>query len=131
MGKGYKICTNIKKNGTRLHVVLENIYSVPKLGYDLLSILEALKGGWNIVNKVMHITISKGSPTIEFDGLSMFSTGNCTGVKIIPPDDVESIGMCKIVERIDYEKGHTLYMHTNCLEAGRTNQHICSVPLKK
>ena len=86
--------------------------------------MKALKGGWSIVNKGMHITISKGSPTIEFDRLSMFSTGNYTGVKIIPTDDVESIGISKILGRIGYEKGHILHMHANVGDTNKTLQKL-------
>ena len=51
MKKGYKRCIIAQQNGAKLHVVLDNVYYVPKLWYNLFSILEALRRGWSIENK--------------------------------------------------------------------------------
>ena len=59
MTKDCKRYTIVQKNETRLYVVLDNVCYVPKLWYNLFSILEALKRIQSIGNKGMNITISK------------------------------------------------------------------------
>ena len=78
-------------------MVLDNVYYVPKLWYNLFSILEALRRGWSIGNKGTHITISKGRPTIEFDRLFKCPIGHLTGVTIKTTDKVGAIANSKII----------------------------------
>ena len=124
MRKGRKRCTIVQKNGKRVQVVLDNLYYVPKLWYNLFSILEALKRGWSIGNKGTHITISKGRSIIVFDRLFKCPTGQLTGVTIKTTDDVGAIMHTKSMGRISYGHGHSLLMHANTDVTKRTLQRL-------
>ena len=91
---------------------------------NLFSIREALKRGWGIGNKGMHITISKGRSTIEVDSLFKFPTGYLTGVTLKTSDEVVAIANSKTAERISYENGHPLLMHANTDVTNKTLQRL-------
>ena len=105
-------------------MVLDNVYYVPKLWYNLFSILEALRRGWSIGNKGMHISISKGRSTIEFDRLFKCPTGHLIGVIIKSTDEFGAVADSKMMGRISHEKGHSLLMHANADVTCRTLQKL-------
>ena len=113
MKKGCKQCTILQKNGRKPQVILYNVYYVPKLWYNLFSILEALKRGWTIGNKGMHITLSKGQQRIEFDRLFECPTGHLTSVTIKAVDDIRTIASMSRDIKISHEEGNAKLMHVN------------------
>ena len=124
MKKGCKRCIISQKNRVRLHVVRDNFHCVPKLWYNLFSILEALRRGWSLGNKGMHVTISKGGSTIDFGRLSKCPTGHFTEVKIKTTNEVGAVENSKIIGKISYEKGHSLLMHANADVTNKTLQRL-------
>ena len=72
----------------------------------------------------MHITISKGRSTIEFDRLFKCPTGHLTGVIIKSMDEIGTVAKSKMVGRISHQKGHSLLMHANADVTCRTLQRL-------
>ena len=124
MKKVCKRCIIAQRNGAKLYVVLDNVVCVLKLRYNLFSILEALKRGWSIGNKGMHITISKGRSIIEFDRLFKCPTAHLTEVTLQPTDEVGAIANSMTAERIHYEKGHSLLLYANADVTYKTLQKL-------
>lgn len=124
--KGCKKCTIMQKDGRKIQVTLYNVYYVPKLWYNLFSILEGLKRGWIIGNKGMHITLTKGKQMIEFDRLFKCPTGQLIGVKIKTIDDTGAVASTNNNDNLmlSYDVYHSRLMHANDEVLRRTGQRL-------
>ena len=111
--KGMKRCTIIQKNGSKINITLHNVYHVPKLWYNLFSLMEALRHGWKLGNKGMNITITSKRKHIEFDRIFKCPTGHLNGVKIQTETDTSLIS--KEIKKIKMFQvdAHNKLMHTN------------------
>ena len=70
-------------DGSIKQVYIEVKYA-PELWCNLLSITKLLKNGWNIQNKGMVVTVSKGNTSITFDHISETRDGFVMGAEIFP-----------------------------------------------
>ena len=96
--KGMKRCMIIHKNGSKTIVTLHDVYHVPKLWYNLFSLMKAIRHGWKLGNKGMYITITSHNKYIKFDQIFKCPTGHLNGVKIQTENEVSLVskGMKRI-----------------------------------
>ena len=91
---------------------LENVYHIPKLWYNLFSVLETLKKGWKITNNGLQIEIRKGKQIIKFDRVIKCPTGHLTGVKLVPGNDI-SLLASNGLNNTKYIDAHAKLFHAN------------------
>ena len=111
--KGKKRCVAIQKDGTKKKIILENVYHIPKLWYNLFSVLESLRKGWKITNDGLKIEIKKRRNIITFDRVIKCPTGHLTGVKLIPENDTSLLATHERMTKIKYIDAHAKLFHAN------------------
>ena len=111
--KGMKRCVIIQKNGSKTKVILHNVYHVPKLWYNLFSLMEALRHGWKLGNKGMFITITSQNKYIKFDRIFKCPTGHLNGVKIQTENEVSLVSKDMRRTKMFVNEAHNKLMHTN------------------
>ena len=74
----------VKQLDGSIKQVYIDVKYAPELWCNLLSITKLIKNRWNITNKGMVVTVSKGSTSITFDHVSETKDGFVMGVEIIP-----------------------------------------------
>ena len=94
-------------------ITLHNVYHVPKLWYNLFSLMEALQNGWKPGNHGMHITITNKKRQIKFDRIFKCPTGHLNGIKIETNDERSLIANELKRIKLFMSDGHAKLMHTN------------------
>ena len=122
--KGKKRCVAIQKDGKKKKIILENIYHIPKLWYNLFSVLESLRKGWKITNDGLKIEIKKGRSAITFDRVIRCPTGHLTGVKLIPEDDTSLIATHERKMKVKYIDAHAKLFHANDEVVKNTGENL-------
>ena len=75
--------------------------------------MEALRHGWKLGNKGMHITITTKRNQIMFDRMFKCSTGHLNGIKIHASDDCSLVSKDLKRVKLFLNYGHAKLMHTN------------------
>ena len=110
--RGKKKCTIIQKNEKKLHINLHKVYYVPKLWYNLFSLMEALRHGWKLGNKGINITITTKKKNITFDQMLKCPTGHLNGIKIQASDAYSFVSRELKRVKLFLNDGHAKLMHT-------------------
>ena len=113
VAKGKLRAKVVQKDGTERIVVFENVYYVPELWTNLFSIGSAIKKGFKIGNKGLHITLTKGKSTLEFDRVMHTQHGFVIGVEIIPIVDENANAALVKGSRINIQKLHEMLGHAS------------------
>jgi hypothetical protein len=108
---GKRRITVIQKDGSSQDAVLEEYKCVPELWVNLFSISKSLHNGWNISNKGVEITITKGKAKIVFDRIIKTSKGLVVGVKILPRNDAMANVMLDRGKSVDINVLHAVLGH--------------------
>ena len=111
--KGMKQCVIVQKNGKKIAVTLHNVYHVPQLWYNLFSLMEALKHGWKLGNKGMHITITSRNKFIKFDRIFKCPTGHLNGIQIQTENEFSLISAETKRKKMFLNDAHVRLMHVN------------------
>jgi hypothetical protein len=77
-------CEILQKHGEKLIVTLENVKFVPESWINLLSIGNALKNSFNLINDCEIIKLSKENLTLTFDKVVRTKNGFVPGIKLMP-----------------------------------------------
>ena len=111
--KGKKCCVAIQKDGKKKKIILENVNHIPKLWYNLFSVLESLRKGWKITNDGLKIEIKKKRSIITFDRVIKCPTGHLTGVKLIPEEDTSLLATHEPKRKLKYIDAHAKLFYAN------------------
>ena len=96
-----------------MKIILENVYHIPKLSYNLFSILETLRKGWKITNDGLQIEIKKCKRSIIFDKVIKCPAGHLTGVKLVPENDGSLLTTNERPTELKYIDTHAKLFHAN------------------
>ena len=111
--KGRKHLTIKQMDGTEMDVVLEDYKVVPDLWVNLFSVTKALRTGWNLGNKGVHIHLSKGDKRLTFDKTMKTSEGVVVGIDMVPrtPDGVACPALLRKGKTVDINILHKVLGH--------------------
>ena len=122
--KGKKRRVPIQKDGKKKKIILENVYHIPKLWYNLFSVLEPLRKGWKITNDGLKIEVKKGRSIITFDRVMKCPTGHLTGVKLILENDTSLLTTHERMMKVIYIDSHAKLFHANDEVVKNTGEKI-------
>jgi hypothetical protein len=75
-------CHGIQFNGSSVDMTIRDIKNVLELWVNLVSIINALKNGFDMSNKGLMISLKKVSVSVTFDRVIMTVNGSISGIKI-------------------------------------------------
>jgi hypothetical protein len=125
-------CHVIQLNDSRVNVTLKEVKCVQELWVNLFIISKALKNGFNLSNKVLMISLKKGSVSVTFDRVIKTVNGSISGIKMTTYDPsvayLAKVNSTKIKE-IDLNKFHEMIGHCGVDRLQKT-ANIHSLKLK-
>jgi hypothetical protein len=85
IGKWQRMITD--KTGKQQLISLDEVYYVPALKYNLMSLTKALKNGWELSGNNQQLSLRKADDEMVFDKKMYSSNGHTFGIDIVSQND--------------------------------------------